>query len=683
MLFRLTNVTRSYGGLEVLRGLSLQANPGEKIGLVGRNGAGKTTVFRLITGEESPDSGDVVRSGGLKIGLLSQHVEFAPGETVHSAALGSVPIIHDLEREMRDLERVMETDHSAAVLDRYADLQTAFETAGGFTYTARAEAILTGIGFRSERWNDDAARLSGGERNRLGMACLLLSDSDILLLDEPTNHLDVSAVEWLETFLAEQKIAYVVISHDRYFLDRTCTRIVEIENGRAASYPGNYSKFVVARELRREQQIREYENQQAMIAKTKEFIRKNLEGQKTKQAKSRRNMLERLDRIDPIASERSGGRFGLKEVERTGNNVLTVEDVSLGYPSRKLVSNVSFAIHRGDVLGVIGGNGTGKTTLLRTLLGQIAPLSGSIAWGTKVDIGYYAQNLEGLEPRNDVIGELRRVAPLVESGTLRLFLARFLFEGDDVFKSVSDLSGGEKGRLALAKLIYSRKNVLILDEPTNHLDIPAREALEAALTEYTGTIIAVSHDRFFLDRISNHTLAFEEGGVVEFYAGNYTEYHDWRLRSARPAPLLPEEGWPKAGVVGAAGGLPHASGTAGSASPPSAIAGGSPGSEPPAVAGGLLQASGTNASDSPPAAIARGSKLSKNQLTQIKKRIAAIEAEIPLLEQELARLSAEIASPEVAADYEKLQTITSKFQEKETQIQDLYDEWETLASELK
>ncbi|MEP6704030.1 MAG: ABC-F family ATP-binding cassette domain-containing protein, partial [Acidobacteriota bacterium] len=398
MLFRLSEVTKSYGGAEILRGVSFQINPGEKVGLVGRNGAGKTTVFRLVTGDEDADSGEVVTVNGLKLGLLHQHVDFGPGETVHTAALSAFKEIHDIEAEMRGLEKRMETDHSDEVLDCYAELQVAFEHADGFLYAAKAESILMGIGFGSEMWSQEAATLSGGQKNRLGMVRLLLSGADVLLLDEPTNHLDVNAVEWLEKFLDEFNKAFVLISHDRYFLDRTCCRIIEIENGRAVSYKGNYSKFLEERELRREQQQREYENQRAMIAKTQDFIRRNLEGQKTKQAKSRRNMLERLERIDAVASEKHGGNFGLKKVARTGNNVLAVEDLSVGYAKKELASHLNFSLMRGEVLGIIGGNGSGKTTLLKTILGQLRELDGKIHWGTKTDIGYYTQNLDDLEP---------------------------------------------------------------------------------------------------------------------------------------------------------------------------------------------------------------------------------------------------------------------------------------------
>jgi ATP-binding cassette, subfamily F, member 3 len=632
MLFRLSDVWKSYGGNEILKGVSFQVNPSEKVGLVGRNGAGKTTVFRLVTGEEGPDEGEIVKINGLKLGLLGQHVDFEPGETVHTAALSAFREIHDIEAEMRRLEKLMEKDHSEAVLDKYADLQSAFEVADGFTYKARAEAVLLGLGFTPESWASPVETLSGGQKNRLGMARLLLSNADVMLLDEPTNHLDVDAVEWLEEFLQDYDKTYVVISHDRYFLDRTTNRVIELDRGVAVTYKGNYSQYLTERELRREQQQREYENQQALINKTQEFIRRNLEGQKTKQAKSRRTLLARMERIEAVVNEKSGGNFGLRQVERTGNNVLTAEDLTIGYGEKVLASKLNFSLHRGDALGIIGGNGTGKTTLVRTLLGEIPELDGKIHWGTKVNIGYYSQNLEGLEPRNEVIQELRRVAPSADNGTLRGFLAKFLFMGEDVFKPVSALSGGEKGRLALAKLIYSHKNVLVLDEPTNHLDIPSRESLENALSEYDGTIITVSHDRFFLDKIANMMLSFENDGTVVSFDGNYTEYHDWK-------------------VIANVG-----SDTKGRYTPVR--------------------------SDPAPAPVHHLEPMSKNQRQMLERRIKEIENEIPRIEEEAGRLGVEIARPDVAADYARLTDLTDRLTAAEQKVKDLYLEWEAAAERL-
>lgn len=650
MLFRLSNITKSYGGAEILRGVSFQVNPSEKVGLVGRNGSGKTTIFRLLTGGESPDSGEVVKAGALRLGLLDQHVDFQAGETVHTAALSAFKEIHDIEAEMRRLEKHMETDHSEAVLDKYADLQHAFELSDGFSYAAKAEAILLGLGFSIDSWGHDTATLSGGQKNRLGMARLLLSNSDVLLLDEPTNHLDVNAVEWLEGFLQTYDKAYVVISHDRYFLDRTTNRVIELDRGFAVTYKGNYSKYLVERELRREQQQREYENQQQLINKTEEFIRRNLEGQKTKQAKSRRTMLAKMERIDAVRSERSGGNFRLKNVERAGNNVLTAEDLAVGYGRNMLASGINILLHRGEVLGIMGGNGTGKTTLLRTLLGEIRELAGTVTWGTKTNIGYYSQTLGDLHDGNDVISELRRVAPLVESGELRSFLARFLFVGDDIEKKVSDLSGGEKGRLALAKLIYSQKNVLVLDEPTNHLDIPAREALESALDEYPGTIVVVSHDRFFLDKIVTQIISFEAGGEVLAHSGSYTDFHEWRTRMEAAIERIAEH-------------------------TPALIQ---------HVSGGKPKQVTMNAHHSEPETRVERtpSKLSKNERQKYKTRIAEIEMIIPQLEKDAAELTLRMSRPEIAADFARLNELAEKHRTIESRIQKLYTEWQEAADKL-
>ncbi len=632
MLFRLTDVSKSYSGHDVLRGVSFQVNPGEKAGLVGRNGAGKSTVFRLICGEEQPDSGEVDRINRLKIGMLGQHVEFDEEESVHTAALSAFKELHDIEAEMRRLEIVMAENPAPEVLERYAELQTRFERQGGFEYTARAEAVLDGLNFSREQWQMSTSQLSGGQKNRLGMVRLLLSDADLLLLDEPTNHLDVATVEWLEGFLESYSGAYVIISHDRYFLDKTCSRIIELENGVAYTFSGNYTKYSAESLLQKEQRRREFENQQAFINKTEAFIRKNLAGQKTKQAKSRRNMLERMERKEAVPNEKKSGDFGLGKVVRTGANVLSAKNLSIGYEDTVLASGLDFTLHRGECLGVIGGNGTGKSTLLKTLLGQIRELGGDILWGTKVNTGYYSQQLEDLNVRNDLIAEMRRVNANAESGELRSFLAGFLFYGEDVFKRVGDLSGGEKGRLALAKLIYSKSNVLILDEPTNHLDIPSREALERALESFDGTIITVSHDRYFLDRIATQILAFEPGGRVELYNGNYTEFHEWKEKNGHAVSAPAHEAKPQRSV--------------------------------------------------PAAATARESGLSKNEIVRMKQRAKRIEEQISELEERLKQISLDLSEPATVRDREVFDAATREYEKVEIEISKLYSEWEALLEKL-
>jgi ATP-binding cassette subfamily F protein 3 len=495
----------------------------------------------------------------------------------------------------------------------------------------------------------------------------LLSEPDVLLLDEPTNHLDVGAVEWLEEFLQSYAGAFVIISHDRYFLDRACRRIVEIENGQATSYKGNYSDFIVEREERRENQQRAYENQQRLIAKTEEFIRKNLAGQKTKQAKSRRTMLQRLERVDAVRADQAAGDFRLQDIERAGTHVLTVNEASIGYGENVLARDISLILRRSECLGVIGPNGSGKTTFLKAILGKIPALTGDVRWGSKVEIGYYAQQLEDLDDRNEIIMELRQVAPTnATAGELRTFLAKFLFFGDDVYKHVRDLSGGEKGRLSLAKLIYSGVNVLVLDEPTNHLDIPSREALEAALEAYEGTIVTISHDRFFLDRVATQILALDGDGNVEHYNGDYTEYHDWKAARITHSPDVSSGRQSKTESVSEARSSGRADRTkrhtkSSAARQTKLVPSGSADeskrkkSEPPAVAGGL------------------------NSRVRIVKKSRApetIESEITDLEKQIGDLSDEMSKPEIARDIDKLVAVNNAYEVAQARLNELYDEWE-------
>ena len=649
MLFRLSDVYKSYGVQDVLRGASLQVNAGDHVGLVGRNGAGKSTIFRLVRAEETADRGDVIRARGLKLGLLDQHVHFKPGSTVHESALAAFGRLQQIEHEMHELEhRMAETgDDLEKVLERYSDLQHEFEHEGGFEYAARAESILQGLGFDREMWSLQTEKLSGGQQNRLGLACLLLAAPDVLLLDEPTNHLDVNAVEWLEEFLQDYPAAYVIVSHDRYFLDRSCRRIIELENGRASNYTGNYSDYLIEREERREAQQRAYDNQQQLIAKTEEFIRRNIAGQKTKQAKSRRKMLEKLERIDAVRPDQSSGDFRLQAIERTGNHVLTVNKLSIGYKDKLLASDISFILRRGECLGIIGPNGSGKTTFLKTILNKLDPLGGEVRWGTKVQIGYYAQQLDDLDDRNEIIMELRRVAPsAATAGELRSFLAKFLFTGDDVYKHVRDLSGGEKGRLALAKLIYSRVNVLVLDEPTNHLDIPSREALEEALSAYEGTIVTISHDRYFLDRVATQILALDGLEGAEHYDGDYTEYHDWKLgRRETSASVMDEENL----VTVAQAPL---------AEEPA----------PPPV----------KKTPSPPKK--PGVKVVKKKKPEARTP-ELVETEIARAEKRLNEISEQMGTPEVARDAERLIALNEEYHQTEALLRGLYDEWDRVSQE--
>ena len=661
MLFRLSEVHKSYGVQDVLRGTSLQINAGEHVGLVGRNGAGKSTVFRLATAEEVADRGEVIRARGMRLGVLDQHIHFQSGSTVHESALAAFGHLQQIEHEMHELEhRMAEVGAELEkVLERYSDLQHEFEREGGFEYTAKAEAILQGLGFDRDLWSLETEKLSGGQQNRLGLARLLLAAPDVLLLDEPTNHLDVVAVEWLEEFLKDYPSAYVIISHDRYFLDRACRRIIELENGRASSYTGNYSDYLVERDERREAQQRAYDNQQQLIAKTEEFIRRNLAGQKTKQAKSRRKMLEKLERVDAVRHDQSSGDFRLKTIERTGNHVLTVTELSVGYEDKSLANNISFILRRGECLGIIGPNGSGKTTFLRTILNKIEPLTGELRWGTKVQIGYYAQQLDDLDDRNEIIMELRRVAPSsATAGELRSFLAKFLFTGDDVYKHVRDLSGGEKGRLALAKLIYSHVNVLVLDEPTNHLDIPSREALEEALDAYEGTIITISHDRYFLDRVATQILALDGLGGAEHYDGDYTEYHDWKQRLGGADGRMGKETGHE-NLVSESAGPVH----------------------PPELKQALedtVQGTAKKAVTSRPTK--PGIKVVKKKRPD-SRNPEIVENEIAQVERRLGKISEQMGTSEVARDADRLIGLNSEYQQTENRLRELYEEWDRVSQD--
>ena len=631
MLFKLDSVKKHYGSQDVLRGVTVQINPSEKVALVGRNGAGKTTLFRILAGLEQPDDGTVARVRNLRLGFLAQQVEFAEHATLLDMALAVFSELQQMETEMRRLEHLMSDGEGdlEQIMHDYSDIQHAYEHQGGFSYHAKAEAVLLGLGFNQEHFDRQVTQLSGGQKNRLALAQLLLGEPDILLLDEPTNHLDVAAIEWLEEFLIAYKSAYIIISHDRYFLDRVAQKIIEMDNGRLTSYTGNYSAYVIEREVQREIQQRHYEQQQELISKTEEFIRRNLAGQKTKQAKSRRKMLAKLDRVEAASTDRSSGDFRLKQIVATGTQVLVTKKLAAGYGDKRLVSNFSFTLRRGEVLGIIGPNGSGKTTLVRTLLDKIAPLDGKIQWGANVSIGYYDQQLNTLDPQNTIIGELRLLDGLAKDLELRSFLAKFLFTGDDVFKQISNLSGGEKGRLALAKLIYSRVNVLILDEPTNHLDVASREALEDALSEYEGTIIVISHDRYFLDRVATQILNVE-GGHAELFDGSYSEWHEAVLANQKAAQEQADQ----------------------------------------------IKSSPVLEKKQPPAK----SNTQKKQKTRVK-TAQEIEEEIHSLETEFASVTESMASEEAARNPNLLAELSARYAAIEQQLAGLYAEWEAVGSE--
>lgn len=528
MLYRFENIEKSYGPHDVLQGATWQHNPGEHVGLVGRNGAGKTTLFRLLLKQEEPDRGAIIRSSGLTIGHVGQHLDAQPGMSLFDFVETAFADVLAIEQKMRAIEHdLADTTRSAAdherLLEKYAELQHDFEHADGYRLHAEVERVLTGVGFADkDEWDRPIAEFSGGQQNRAMLARVLLTKVDLLLLDEPTNHLDLKGIEFLEEFLQSFAGSYLLISHDRTFLNRTVSKILELAHGKLIEYNGNYERFIELRAERMEKMAVDYERQQEMIERTEDFIRRNIAGQKTKQAKSRRKMLERMDELERPETDETLARFNLDAGPRSGAVAMTADRLAAGYDTKKVVERFSLTIRRGERYAIMGPNGAGKSTLLKTFAGRLEPLAGQITFGHNVHAAYYDQTLGDLNPKGSVLDEIWNLDHSQTEEQVRRYLARFSFFDDDVYKKTRDLSGGEKGRLALAKIMYAGGNLLLLDEPTNHLDVYTREALEEALEKFTGALVVVSHDRYFVDRIAENIILVEDG-EAEVYAGNYTD----------------------------------------------------------------------------------------------------------------------------------------------------------------
>jgi ATP-binding cassette subfamily F protein 3 len=543
MLYRFDNVEKSYGPHDVLKGVTWQHNPGEHVGLVGRNGAGKTTLFRLLLKQEEPDHGQIIRASGMTIGHVGQHLDAEPGMSLFDFVETAFADVLRIDRRMRSIEHDLadtsksEAEH-AKLLEKYAELQHDYEHANGYTLHALVERVLTGVGFNDKNeWQRPIHEFSGGQQNRAMLARVLLTKVDLLLLDEPTNHLDLAGIEFLEEFLQEFKGSYLLISHDRTFLNRTVSKIVELAHGKLVEYPGNYEKFLQLRAERMEKMAKDYERQQEYIAETQEFIRRNIAGQKTKQAKSRRKMLDKLDELGRPEMDETLAKFNLDAGGRSSAVAMTIDRLSAGYGDKRVLENFSLQIRRGERYAIMGPNGSGKSTLLKTLASRIAALGGAVTYGHNVQVGYYDQTLGDLKPAGIVIDEVWDLDTTQTEEEVRSYLAQFSFFGEDVFKKTRDLSGGEKGRLALAKIMHQGGNAMLLDEPTNHLDVYTREALEEALENFTGALIVVSHDRYFIDRVAENVILVEDG-AAEVYAGNYSDLVE-RFKAGDAAPVAP------------------------------------------------------------------------------------------------------------------------------------------------
>jgi ATP-binding cassette, subfamily F, member 3 len=629
VLLQLSRVSKSFGAQTVLRDVSVQINPAEKIGLIGTNGSGKSTLLKILANMQEPDEGTVSRRNGLRTGTLEQIPDFHETTTVLDEALRSFSSLIAAEKELEVLEHEIARCAEPERLDRYATLQHEFEHNGGYRFRSMAEAAVLGIGFTREMLERETRMLSGGEKNRLALAKLLLSEADLLLLDEPTNHLDIRSIEWLEKFLKDTTKTVVVVSHDRIFLDRVVNRILEIDNSRLSDYPGNYTEYVHGREERLARQEKEWDLQKRWIENQEDYIRRNLAGQKTKQAQSRRKLLARVHRIERPRSNSERVKFKFLPVDRGSRHVLRTEELTVGY-DKALIRELEFQVERGERWAILGANGSGKTTLLRTLTGEISPISGGMEWSEGLELGYYDQQLSGLDPNATIFEEIRNLDSGPTDEQLRAYLAMFLFSGDDVFKKVESLSGGEKSRLALAKLIFEGPALLALDEPTNHLDIASREALESALLEYPGTILFVTHDRYLARKIATHLMYIEDQHAHTF--DRLSAFEEW----------LDQGG----------------SNVRQPATPPSPLA-------------------TTGPTDRP--AANRTSGMSKNRRDKIQVEAKQIEEKISVLEIELQALEAGFANPDPQLNWETAHRRHAEIKDHlETLYTNLAEQWEQM-----
>ena len=642
MILACQKITKAFGGDTILNNINFLINEGEKAALIGINGAGKTTLLKIITGEYEADGGEVVLQKGATMGYLSQVIDVTSRRTIYEEMLDAKKEIIDMEQNIRTLEQSISRlsgEELENAMENYSRLTERFEKANGYAWKSEINGVLKGLGFTEEEFDTPIHTLSGGQKTRVALSRILLTQPDILLLDEPTNHLDMDAIRWLETFLGNYRGAVLIVSHDRYFLDRVVSKVIEIEAGDSQTFLGNYSQYAEKKKAQRDAQMKLYLNQQQEIKHQEEVITKLRSFNREKsirRAESREKMLDKMERVDKPVVLNSRMRIALEPEVMSGNDVLTIENLSKSFENKPLFRNLNLSIQRGEVVGLLGANGTGKTTLLKIINRHLRPDGGKIHYGAKVSIGYYDQEQHVLNDEKTIFDEISDAYPKLTNTRIRNVLAAFLFTGDRVFQQIGTLSGGEKGRVSLAKLMLSNANFLILDEPTNHLDIQSREILEDAINAYEGTVFYVSHDRYFINQTATRILDLSPEGIVN-YKGNYTYYLEQK----------------EAGNIAA---------------------------DSESVAN-LSTAETTPATSS---SSKEDWKKSREEAARQRKRaneLKKTEGEISRLEEENEEIKNEMNNPEIASNVSRLMELSTKYEENEAALLELYDKWEELSED--
>ncbi|AKI50068.1 TPA: ATP-binding cassette domain-containing protein [Listeria monocytogenes] len=647
ILLQVQQISKFFGAEVILDNIKLEVKTGDRIALVGRNGAGKSTLLKIIAGKMSYDGGTISKPKSVEIGYLAQNTGLDSSKTIWDEMLSVFDSLRKMEADLRKMELRLgepelynDPEKYQALMTDYDTLQHTFKESGGYTYEAEIRSVLNGLRFYPEDYEVEIASLSGGQKTRLALAKLLLAKQDILVLDEPTNHLDIETLAWLETYLQNYHGSLLIVSHDRYFLDKVVNQVYEISRTKIDYYKGNYSSFVNQKQAKLEQMWKEFDKQQKQIAKLEDFVARNIvRASTTKRAQSRRKQLEKMDVLGRPQGDEKAAHFGFQFEKQTGKDVLMVDQLSIGYAKdKRIASNLTFEMKRQDSLALVGPNGIGKSTLLKTLIRDIPALSGEFHFGAGVKIGYYDQEQAKLTSNKTVLMELWDDYPELNEVNVRTTLGNFLFSDDDVLKNVQSLSGGEKARLALAKLTLLEANVLILDEPTNHLDIESKEVLEAALIDFEGTILFVSHDRYFINRIASKIveLAPEKATV---FLGDYDYYQEKLAEEKELARLDAEDRRKKGEQVEATASVRKLN--------------------------------------------YQEEKEQQKLLRQRKRKLEEIEKSMEETDEKIAELELQLTNPEVFQDHEKALEITQELDAVKADGEKLMEEWEQISEELE